>query len=153
MAETFILSIGYIPKDWSGERISCGDPDGSNLKEITVSISDTSIEIENETFPLVHKELWSPKSNLWKLVAEKASDILCDGEASITSAKLFKSWQYFQDEGNLPAKAKVIFGEEDCGEFDNSDSELNDYFYIRFQVEELIDDEASYYGERGIAIK
>lgn len=150
---SFILSIGYIPKNWSGERISCGDPEGSNLKEMTVSISDDSIEIEGEPYPFIHKELWSDKSNLWKLIAAKATDILCDGEATLTSTKLFKSWQYFQDEAGLPSKAKVIFDEEDFGEFDNSDSQLNNHFYIRFQIEELTDDEASYSRERGIAFK
>ena len=60
MAETFILSIGYIPKDWSGEIISCGDPDGSNLKEITVSISDTSIRLKTKFFLLFTRNYGVP---------------------------------------------------------------------------------------------
>ena len=151
--ESFILSIGYIPKNWIGERITCGDPEGSNVKEMIVSISDDLIEIEDEVYPFSHKELWTDKSNLWKLIAAKATDILCNGESSLTSTKLFKSWQYFQDEGGLPPKAKVIFHEDDFGEFDNSDSQFNNHFYIRFQIEELTNDEANYSSERGIAFK
>ena len=155
MEETFILSIGYIPKNWSGERISCGDPEGSNLKEITVRISGDAkkIEIENEIFSITHKELWTSDSKLWILLAEKASNILCDGESALTPNKLFRSWQFFQGEDSLPPKAKVIFDEDDFGEFYNSDSELNNHFYIRFQIEELTEDEANYFGERGIAFK
>ncbi len=151
--ESFILSIGYIPKNWSGERISCGDPEGSNVKEMTVSISDDSIDIEGVAYPFNHKELWTDKSDLWKLIAAKATIILCEGETALTSTQLFKIWQYFQDEGGLPSKAKVIFDEDDFGEFDNSDSQLNNHFYIRFQIEELTNDEASYSSERGIAFK
>ncbi len=40
MSESHLLSIGFIPAEHVGGTISCGDPDGSGTREITVEIGE-----------------------------------------------------------------------------------------------------------------
>ena len=44
MSESHLLSIGFIPAEHVGGTISCGDPDGSGTREITVEIGEDTEE-------------------------------------------------------------------------------------------------------------
>ncbi len=150
MSETSILDIGYIPRDWSGDRITCGDAESSNVKEISVFISENSVKINNLVLPLNHNDLWDSSSELWRLIAEEANKEFQTNEATLEASKVFQSWLYFTEEENLFAGAKVVFDEDDFGEFYNDDYQFNGFFYMRYQIEVVDGDDIEYLGERGI---
>jgi hypothetical protein len=153
MSETTILSIGYIPLDWSGERISCGDPISSNVKEITIYITEDTAKIENISLPITHKDLWDSSSELWRLIAEEANKEFQTSEATLESSKVFQSWLYFTEEESLFAGAKVVFDEDDFGEFYNDEHQFNGFFYMRYEIEVLEGDDYEYISEQGIVFR
>lgn len=153
MSETTILSIGYIPRDWSGERISCGDPISSNVKEITIDITEDTARIEKVTLPIKHSDLWDSSSELWRLIAAEANKEFQTDEATLEFSKVFQGWLYFTGEESLFAGAKLVFDEDDCGEFYNDDHQFNGFFYMRYEIEVMEGDDCEYLSERGIVFR
>ena len=153
MSETSILNIGYIPRDWSGDRITCGDAESSNVKEISIYISENTATINQITLPIKHKDKWDSSSELWRLIAEEANNEFQTNESTLESSKVFQGWLYFTEEESLFVGAKVVFDEDDFGEFYNDDHQFNGFFYMRYQIEVVDGDDVEYLSEQGIVFK
>jgi hypothetical protein len=148
--DKFLLDIGYIPKDCDSEIISCGDPDGSGTKEVSLEWvgNEISSSTSTERVNTASQNIWDPNSQVWTEVVEKfLSDLSSDKK--IDPKKICGSWAIFQDEEPQVSGLKVVSEDDDGGEFANDEGEFNGHFYIRYQLQE--DDE--FYGEKVVVFK
>lgn len=127
------LEIGYIPKDWDGEYISVGDPEGSETQAVYFEIYSDRIIFNKEKDSFYFEEGWyDEKSELWKQIAAKASKHIDAEGAKLDPKKLAKAWAFFNEEDHLFKGATFVAGPDDGGEFTNSDHKFNGNFYVTY---------------------
>jgi hypothetical protein len=134
-----VLTIGHVPKDHAGGRISCGDPDGSGTQEITLLVIDysmvTCLECTGFSYDGSSADWFSPNDNLWIEIAQLVSHKL---EKVIDAETLYELWAFIMDEPAPNTKIRDL--ESEFGEFLNH-GEFNDKFYFRYQ--EFEDDDVT----------
>jgi len=127
------LEIAYIPKDWDGDYISIGDPEGCGTRGVYFEIYRGRILFNKEKDSFCFDEGWfDPKSDLWKEIAAKASKHIDTEGAKLDPKKLAMAWAFFNEEDHLFKGASFVAGPDDGGEFNNSDHRFNGYFYMSF---------------------
>lgn len=138
MSTQQLLSIGYIPLNHGGGTISCGDPDGSGSKELTLLISEdlmiTCMEDSLFSYDANKSNWFSAKDKLWDALATLINANL-KPKTLLDEFTLASTWAIIMDEPLK--KSKISLLDSDFGEF-FCDSRFNDRFYFRYQ---LIEDE------------
>ena len=147
----YIVTVGYIPKGCSSEVISCGDPDKSLTKENSVFIDGANLWCQEtqESFDADDEDWFNPGSTLWVDFAGKFADVLSDGAATLDPTEVGRCWSFFQDEGELGARATVVARDSAAGEFSNKGYGDGEHWYVRYQME----DDGEYFDETVVLIK
>ena len=63
------LYIGFIPNDWSGEWVSCGDPLTSGLKEFLIKLDYPKMIMGDYIIDI--SEGWGEGTNVWDQLAQE----------------------------------------------------------------------------------
>lgn len=143
------LTIGYIPKNCSVERIISGDADASGAQEVSLSICgdkismiESGLEIQVDPAGFFDKKL-----KLW----DKISKTFFEGALSKIPdpVKLFNCYLIFIDEVEEEDGIYLLAEEEEAGEFNNVKGRYNDTFYVRYQLE----DDGEYFNERVLGFR
>jgi hypothetical protein len=130
------LTIGYIPKNCSEDRIICGDSDMSGTEEISLSICGDKISaIESSAEVEVNPAgFFDEKLKLWDLISQTFFTGVFTKTPNLS--KLFSCYQIFIDEIERADGVYLLAEEDEIGEFINEKGCYNDTFYVRYQLEE-----------------
>lgn len=148
-----ILTIGYIPVTCSVDRIMCGDPEGSETKEVNIKISEnggSTIRLEDErTFDTQNINWFDPGDSEWDQLIVKVFDGYHDKSKLSESSIILRLWALFVGEGPRPRSCVMFDDNAESGEFANIDFNDGLHWYFRYQV--LEDDE--YFNEQIAVIR
>lgn len=144
------MTFGFIPKDWDTEleRISVGDPAGSQTTEVNFKFSDTHFEFP-DTKVLVTDGLWDPESDFWKEITKVLLTLFPGVNAKLNPSTLGRAYQIFTEEDDDYTGLILVAGPEDGGEFRNDDGQYNGKFYFKYDYE----DDGEYFEERILILK
>lgn len=150
MSSTQNMTFGFIPKDWDTEleRISVGDPAGSQTTEVNFKFSGAHFEFPNANI-LVTDGLWDPESDFWKDIAKVLLTFFPGVNTKLSPSALGRAYQIFSEEDNDYTGLILVAGPEDGGEFRNDDGKFNGKFYFKYDYE----DEDEYFEERILILK
>lgn len=139
------MIFGFIPRDWDTEleRISVGDPAGSQTTEVTFRFSDTHFEFPKCNI-LVTDGLWDSESDFWKEIAKVLLTYFPGVTTKVNPSALGRAYQIFTEEDNDYTGLAFVAGPEDGGEFRNNNGKFNGKFYFKYEYE----DEGEYFEER-----
>lgn len=151
--EKYQVTIGFIPENNTSSLILCGDPEVSGTREVTFIVSDDPSTIEiveaSKTFDVLNSELYTPDSNLWRLVAENIASALEVPPSALTGPMLCSLWSIFmEEEPAIELDVQEVAGEDDGGEFSNSDGIYAGCFFVHY----VLNEDGDYYGERVLVI-
>jgi hypothetical protein len=150
MSESHLLTLGFIPPGHAGGTISCGDPDGSGTREITVEIGeDAARNLDADvSIPTADATFFSENCPLWARIASEWGTPLADGGGSLSAGDLARCWGLFQEEPLDGPAPRIVAEEDDCGEFQNASGEASGKFYVRYQFEE----DGEYFNEKVVIV-
>ena len=123
------LYIGFIPNDWSGEWVSCGDPLTSGLKEFLIKLDYPKMIMGDYIIDI--SEGWGEGTNVWDQLAQEINSSFGFLSVILSAKNIIQINDYFEGDAKLLKGGKlVITSKEDGSQFSNKNKKFNGCFYI-----------------------